>query len=123
MVARAEIQAGICGFRASVEATANRGRLVSFTVETDCETVAALAAALGGHGDFDAFDEIDPRTGGSLMPLVRANLHGCCAGCAVPVGLFKAMQVAAGLALPKDIEIALSLDRGAQRRERGSAGS
>ena len=79
---------------------------MGFTVETDCETVAALAAALAEHGDFDAFDEIDPRTDGSLMPLVRANLHGCCAGCAVPVGLFKAMQVAAGLALPKDIEIA-----------------
>lgn len=114
MVARADIQAGICGFHTSVLATAERSRVVSFTVETDCETVAALAAALSEHGTFDAFDEIDPRTDGSLMPLVRANLHGCCAGCAVPVGLFKAMQVAAGLALPKDIEIALSLDRGAQ---------
>ena len=114
VVARAEIQAGICGFRTSVLATAERSRLVSFTVETNCETVAALATALTEHGDFDAIDEIDPRTEGSLMPLVRANLHGCCAGCAVPVGLFKAMQVAAGLALPKDIEIALSLDRSAQ---------
>jgi hypothetical protein len=114
MAARAAIQAGICGFRTSAFATAERGRLVSFTVETDCETVATLATALGEHGVFDAFDEIDPRTEGSLMPLVRANLHGCCAGCAVPVGLFKAMQVAAGLALPKNIEIALSLDRSAQ---------
>ena len=55
------------------------------------------------------------------MPLVRANLHGCCAGCAVPVGLFKAMQVAAGLALPKDIEIALSLERGALTQSRDAA--
>jgi len=29
-------------------------------------------------------------------------------GCAVPVGLFKAMQVMAGLALPKDISIRVS---------------
>jgi len=43
-MARADIQAGICGFRTSVLATAERSRLVSFTVETDCETVAALAA-------------------------------------------------------------------------------
>ncbi|MFN2352102.1 MAG: hypothetical protein ABR497_09170, partial [Kiritimatiellia bacterium] len=35
------------------------------------------------------------------------NLKGCCAGCAVPVGVFKAMQVAAGLALPKDPTITL----------------
>jgi hypothetical protein len=39
---------------------------------------------------------------------VRATLKGCCAGCAVPAGLFKAMQVAAGLALPKDINIRLT---------------
>ena len=111
MVAHAEIQAGICGFRTTVAATAERGRLVRFTLETDCQTVAALATTLTEHGEFDAFDEIDPRTEGSLLPLVRANLKGCCAGCAVPVGLFKAMQVAAGLALPKDLEIALSVER------------
>jgi sorbitol-specific phosphotransferase system component IIBC len=111
MQAHADIQAGICGFRTSVSATAERNRLVSFAAETDCETVATLAAALTEHGAFDAFDEIDPRTEGSLMSVVRAHLKGCCAGCAVPVGLFKAMQVAAGLALPKDIEIGLSLDR------------
>jgi hypothetical protein len=43
----------------------------------------------------------------------RALIHperctNCCAGCAVPAGLFKAMQVAAGLALPKDITIRLA---------------
>jgi hypothetical protein len=29
----------------------------------------------------------------------------------VPVGIFKAMQVAAGLALPRDIHITISSDR------------
>jgi hypothetical protein len=111
MEAHADIQAGICGFRTRVAASGEGARRVSFTVETDCETVAALAAALTEHGAFDAFDEIDPRTEGSLMPVVHAHLKGCCAGCAVPVGVFKAMQMAAGLALPKDIEIGLSLDR------------
>jgi len=42
------------------------------------------------------------------MTKVQAVLTGCCAGCAVPVGLFKAMQVAAGLALAKDIAITLA---------------
>lgn len=111
MQAHANVQAGICGFRTSVVATAERSRLVSFAVESDCETVTALATALAEHGVFDAFDEIDPRTDGSLLPVVRENLKGCCAGCAVPVGLFKAMQVAAGLGLPKSIEIELSVDR------------
>jgi len=111
MDAHADIQAGICGFRTRVTASAERARLVRFAVDTDCETVASLAAALADHGDFDAFDEIDPRTDSGLMAVVRAHLRGCCAGCAVPVGLFKALQVAAGLALPKDVEIGLSVDR------------
>lgn len=117
MEAHADIQAGICGFRTHVTASAQRARLVSFTLDTDCETVAALAAALKEHGAFDAFDEIDSRTESGLMAVVRAHLKGCCAGCAVPVGIFKAMQVAAGLALPKDIEIGLSLDRTIQGDE------
>jgi len=118
MEAHADIQAGICGFLTHVTASAQRARLVSFTFDTDCETVAALAAALTEHGAFDAFDEIDPRTEGSLLPIVRTQLKGCCAGCAVPVGAFKAMQVAAGLALPKEIEIGLSLDRTIKPQER-----
>jgi hypothetical protein len=111
MQAHADVQAGICGFRTCVVTSAERSRLVSFAVQSDCETVSALAAALTEHGQFDTFDEIDPRTDGSLMAIVHEHLKGCCAGCAVPVGLFKAMQVAAGLALPKDVVIGLSLDR------------
>jgi len=43
-----------------------------------------------------------------VMQVIRDNLKGCCAGCAVPVGVFKTMQVAAGLALPKDVTIQIS---------------
>ena len=108
MEACADIQAGICGFRTRVAASGEGARRVSFTVETDCETIAALAAALTEHGAFDAFDEIDSRTESALMTVVRAHLKGCCDGCAVPVGLFKAMQVAAGLALPREVVIELT---------------
>jgi hypothetical protein len=110
MGARAEIQGSDCGFRTQVTASAEDSRHVHFVVSTDCEKVAALATGLTEHGPFDAFDEIDPRTEGSLMSVVRQHLQGCCSGCAVPVGLFKAMQVAAGVALPQDISIAVSLD-------------
>ena len=110
MGARAVIQGSDCGFRTRVVASAEGGRHVHFAISTDCEKVAALATGLTEHGPFDAFDEIDPRTEGSLMNVVRQHLQGCCSGCAVPVGLFKAMQVAAGVALPQDISIAVSLD-------------
>jgi len=38
---------------------------------------------------------------GEPMRAVRANLKGCCAGCAVPSALFKSVQAAASLALPQ----------------------
>jgi len=41
---------------------------------------------------------------------VRAVLKGCCSGCAVPCGIFKAMQVAAGLALPAPASIEIVKD-------------
>jgi hypothetical protein len=108
MEARADVQAGVCGFRSAVAASCADHRHAQLAVTSDCETVGALAAALREHGPFDAFDEIDSRTESALMAVVRAHLKGCCAGCAVPVGLFKAMQVAAGLALPREVVIELT---------------
>jgi hypothetical protein len=108
MDARAAVQAGVCGFRSAVQAICADGRHVSLAVQSDCKTIGGLAAALTEHGPFDAFDEIDSRSESALLAVVRAHLKGCCAGCAVPVGLFKAMQVAAGLALPRDVVIELT---------------
>ena len=39
------------------------------------------------------------------MKAVYSNLKGCCAGCAVPSGIFKSMQVAASLALPQSVSM------------------
>ena len=111
VVAHADVQAGICGLRTHVTAHGGGGYSVSFDIVTDCETIASLAAGLSERGPFNALEEIDPRTSSGLLAVVSTHLKGCCAGCAVPVGLFKAMQVAAGLALPKDVAIELSVDR------------
>ena len=81
---------------------------VSFAIETDCEKISRLAATLTDRQPLDAYQEISPASESVFMRTVRETLTGCCAGCAVPAGLFKAMQVAAGLALPKDISIHLS---------------
>ncbi len=54
--------------------------------------------------------EISPEGDSVVMATVRENLKGCCAGCAVPVGIFKSMQVAAGLALPKTVTVAMTAE-------------
>ena len=108
MKAFVNIDAGICGFRTSACALSDDERTVRFEVTSDCEKIRGLAATLKEQEPLDAYMEIHPEGEGVLMQTVRSKLTGCCAGCAVPVGLFKAMQVAAGLALPRNITIALS---------------
>jgi len=110
MKAKSKIDAGICGFHTTVRADSEDDQYVTFELETDCEKIRLLADCLKDKGPLDAYQEISPASQSLLMESVRGTLHGCCAGCAVPVGLFKAMQVAAGLALPKDVQIVISQD-------------
>lgn len=108
MKAKVEIEAGVCGFRTQATAASEDGQYVTFAVETDCETIGQLATAFADRQPLDAFQEISPAGEGIFMATVHEMLKGCCSGCAVPAGIFKAMQVAAGLALPKDISIRIS---------------
>lgn len=108
MNAKVHIDAGICGFQTSAIVTSDDGQHVSFHIQTDCQKIAALRDQLAQHGQLDAYQEILATRGSTILSLARETLTGCCAGCVVPVGLFKAMQVAAGLALPKDIKITIS---------------
>jgi hypothetical protein len=77
---------------------------VTFKVDTDCEKIKSLSEKLGS---VDAYNEIKDGFDDELFKAIRAELRGCCSGCAVPVGLFKSMQVAAMVALPKDISITI----------------
>lgn len=96
------INAGICGFVTDVEATSDDQQHVSFQVTTTCENIKSLAEALP---DVDAYAELGAGFDGELHQAFRASLRGCCSGCVVPAGIFKAMQIAAGVALPGAISI------------------
>lgn len=108
MTAIVEIDAGVCGFKTSARASSEDSQHVVFEVDSDCESIRRLATAVKDREPIDAYQEISPGAEGVLMQAVRTTLKGCCAGCVVPAGLFKAMQIAAGLALPKDISIRLT---------------
>jgi Family of unknown function (DUF6951) len=102
----ARIQAGVCGFTTTVTADAPDDQMVCFEFETDCKKIAGLADVLRGK-EVDAYAEVGAGHDGVVMTAVRSSLSGCCAGCAVPVGVFKAMQAAAAVALPRDVTIVL----------------
>ena len=110
MKANVEIDAGICGLRTTACVSSEDNQNVTFDIDTNCDKIARLAQVIGEKGHIDAYQEISPGGPAVIMTAVKETLTGCCAGCAVPVGLFKAMQVAAGLALPKDITIKLTKD-------------
>ena len=108
MKAEAQVDAGICGFKALIHAVSEDGQFVTFDMSTDCDKNRTLFDDLVALGPVDAYREISPQGEGAIMGTVRSHLKGCCAACAIPVAVFKSMQVAAGLALPKDIAIKIS---------------
>lgn len=99
-----EIHPGVCGFKAAVEAEVRDYQFVTLKVQSECDTIKKVARALK---EFDAYNEIQQGFDGELHTIVKKNLKGCCSGCVVPAGLFKSMQVAAGLALPRNCSIIL----------------
>lgn len=106
MKAFVEVEAGICGFKTQITADAPDGQMVTFDITTDCKKIEALSKALM-EKEIDAYSEIGAGFDGEVLTTVRSFLPGCCSGCATPVGIWKAMQVAAQLALPKDISITM----------------
>ena len=104
-MATAEIDAGICGMTTTVRTKAD-GSVVRIEIESDCEHIKKLA---GGLAEIEPFREISFR-GKEPLTLEQAREHCAHAACPVPTGILKAIEVEAGLALPKDVTIRVSRD-------------
>ena len=102
-MATSEIHAGICGFKTKVE-TRMEGTRCSVEIESDCEAIQRLAGKLC---DVDPFQEISFRGDGPTILKLGAK-HCAHPSCPVPVGIIKAIEVEAGLALPADVTIKVS---------------
>ncbi len=78
---------------------------IRLAIATPSENIQGLARSLTV---VDAYYEIGTGFGGKIHTAARSALRGCCSGCVVPSGIFKAMQVAAALALPAEARIELA---------------
>lgn len=103
-MAKAEIHAGICGFHTTVEATQDGTGQVQLHIESECKAIKRLAQELATA---DPFREFTFRGQGPLTLQLAAE-YCSHAACPVPVGIIKAIEVEAGLALPADVSIKLS---------------
>jgi hypothetical protein len=103
-VAKAEIDAGICGFHTTCIAAKNGDGTVHLTIESDCNAVMKLAEQLQ---NVDPMKEVFWRRS---LPRTHELAPGCLShpACPVPSGIIKAIEVEAGLALPKDATIKVS---------------
>jgi hypothetical protein len=96
--------AGVCGHTATIRAVKTAGHVVRLSLESDCAHVQKIAPE---PLEVDALRQIGLR--GGLPPLLEAA-YACCAhaACPVPSALVKAVEVAAGLALPADVTMKIS---------------
>jgi hypothetical protein len=102
-MAQADIIAGNCGFTTRVETTMN-GRVCKVQITSDCAAIQRMAEELT---EVDPFKEISFKR---AMPRTHEMGIKYCthAACPVPVGIIKAIEIEAGLALPTDVSIKLS---------------
>lgn len=101
-MAKAEIHPGPCGFTTTVEAVIN-GRKCNITVDSQCAAVMKLGQELA---EVDPYRIIGnkPQVSEVLQKGIEHCLH---AACPVPVGIIKAVEVEAKLAVADDVSIKL----------------
>ena len=99
-MSKSVIQSGICGFTTEVIARADSSTC-SLIITSDCPAIQGLAEELR---QVDPMEEITYRGEGPLT-LRLAREHCPHPACPVPAGIIKAVEVEAGLALPKDVSI------------------
>jgi len=102
-VASAKVFSGICGFHTHIIAKEDEDK-IRLHIESDCSAIMRLAEQLT---EVDPFQEITFRKAGPLTLQLGAKycLH---TACPVPVGIIKAVEVEANLALPMDASIQVS---------------
>ncbi len=100
-MAQVEVIAGVCGFRTRIVARADALYNVTLEIESDCAHIRKLAEGLA---DLSALEEL-------MRPIHQTTVYqlaGSCrthAACPVPSAILKAIEVAAGMALPADVQM------------------
>ena len=102
-MAQADIIAGNCGFNTRVQTTMD-GNVCKVRITSECKAINRMAEELT---EVDPFKEISFRR---AMPKTHEMGIKYCthAACPVPVGIIKAIEIEAGLALPTEVSIKLS---------------
>jgi len=104
-MATVKVDAGVCGMQTVITTTADQpyGK-VTIEIVSDCPHIMKMA---GDLTEVNSIGEISYRGEGPTI-LRAARKHLPHAACVVPPSIIKAVEVAAVLALPKDVHIIVS---------------
>jgi Family of unknown function (DUF6951) len=94
------IRSGACGYTVTVIAEKGQGGKISLSLDTECEMVKKMLV------DIAVLDRFVPLSGFQSNPVYQsAAKHLKHVACLVPSGILKAIEVEAGLNVPKDATI------------------
>ncbi|MGD8991620.1 MAG: hypothetical protein PVI00_09235 [Desulfobacterales bacterium] len=102
------VMSGICGMITEIRATSREPYdMVTLDIDTRCDSIQHLA---------DKLKVVNPKQeisfrGDGPQTLRMAAEHCKHAACPVPSGIIKAIEVAAGLALPEDARIEVAQEK------------
>ena len=101
-----EVSPGVCGFCTRIVGTADDMYNVKLEITSDCQHIRQLAEQLQ---EVSAFQEL-------RLPINETTpyrLAAACkthAACPIPSAIIKAIEVAAGMALPADVHMTITRD-------------
>ena len=105
-MATVDVKPGICGFNTHIEATADASFNVSIEITSECSHIRELAEQLT---ELSVFEELRRPINETSVYRVAATCEVHVA-CPVPSAILKAIEVAADMALPADVHMAIAKD-------------
>ena len=101
-MARGKINGGVCGFVTFVQADAVGNGKIALRITTDCPNIQKIAEELV---QIDSYDAVFGKELSSNKVYQLMSKHCPHPSCIVGAGILKAIEVAAGLALPQEASI------------------
>ncbi|ADL12519.1 DUF6951 family protein [Acetohalobium arabaticum] len=99
---KVSVEAGICGFTTFITADADGMEEVELNIESDCEQVQQVQEEINSVNAMSMLSNKKPHETEVYQVLAAHLKH---VSCPVYSGCFKAVEVAAGMALPEDVKI------------------
>jgi chitinase len=99
------IQPGACGMLITAEVKKKDKKTFTLTMTSECEMVKKLGAELPELNFMDAFKRVLDNPVYTKGAICLKHV-----ACPVPTGILKALEVEAGLAVPRDVSIVFEKD-------------